>query len=107
MPSSDSGDDFVGVGGPCTIPTSLALMSELSGRSEDILRQICYPDADLILAEFMLDLPLSIRQSVAEARFKAPEPAAASEQPVTAEQAAAWEAEGAENEGVSPELFAA
>jgi hypothetical protein len=36
----------------------------------------------------------------AEARFKAPEPAAASEQPVTAQQAAAWEAEGAENEGV-------
>jgi hypothetical protein len=39
-------------------------MSELSGRSEDILRQICYPDADLILAEFMLHLPLSIRASV-------------------------------------------
>lgn len=43
----------------------MALLAELSGLGQDVLGQMTYPDADIVLAEFAMHLPPAIRQSIA------------------------------------------
>jgi hypothetical protein len=44
----------------------MAMLAELSGLAESTLGLLQYPDADIVLQEFSLHLPATIRQAVAE-----------------------------------------
>ena len=46
------------------ITGSLTLLAELTGLSEGALRQLEYPDADDVLAAFMMILPAMIRSDI-------------------------------------------
>jgi hypothetical protein len=45
-----------------SIPSTLALLSELSGQSESLLRQLKYPDVERVMLAFMNILPSVIRK---------------------------------------------
>src|ERR1700730_11871740 len=56
----------------------LALLAELSGLGADILGQLTYPDADIVLQEFALHCPTALRASLGQtAIVPAAQPASA------------------------------
>ena len=61
----------------------IALLAELSGLGADILGQLTFPDADIVMQEFALHCPPAIRTSLSQtAIVPSPAPVAeASEQP--------------------------
>lgn len=60
------------------IETSLSLMSELSGLEEEVLKQIRYPDVNVMVEAFVSMLPPEIRDNMSRAEVprteQAPEP---------------------------------
>lgn len=49
--------------------TTLALLAELTGHNEATLRQVTFPDADRMMAEFMVVLPEGIRADIQSGRI--------------------------------------
>src|ERR1700730_4334370 len=56
----------------------LALLAELSGLGADILGQLTFPDADIVMQEFALHCPAAIRASMGQTAI-VPAPAGANE----------------------------
>jgi hypothetical protein len=50
-------------------PTSVALLVELAGVEEAIIRSLRYPDADRVMEQFLSMLPPEIRNDIAENRI--------------------------------------
>jgi len=55
----------------------LALLAELSGLGADILGQLTYPDADIVMQEFALHVPAAIRGSLGQTAIVPAPPAEA------------------------------
>ena len=67
-------------------PTSLALLVELAGVDETVIRSLRYPDADRVMEAFLAQLPADLRDDIANGRIPAKQqenPAPPSEEKVT------------------------
>jgi len=49
--------------------TSFAMMVELSGMEEELLKELRYPDTDRVMSTFLDMLPLEIRNDIMEGRI--------------------------------------
>ena len=74
----------------------IALLAELSGLSADILGQLTYPDADIVMQEFALHCPAAIRVSIGQTAIVPPAENQEQEPPVP---------QGMEEPDVDTEMF--